>query len=465
MTAVADRVEAHLPAGPRKGRPRVRPLVAALAVVVLLFAGVLGVEAARLRAAVDRERTVLRNARTVEAAARRTLAGVRAETKTIGTEHEQTFAADRVRSTQRLQAHEALLRLEQQIALVKQLLSSTEAAQTQLALYSAPRHSCITGIRTATTALQRGDPSAALVALTNANDACSAALAAATGARYPFDFPDPSVLEVDSVFYAYSTNSGTGNIQVLVSRDLVKWVIAGDALAGLPVWASPGATWAPAVVARGSTFVAYYTTREITTGRQCISVAVAASPVGPFVDASTAPLICQLAGSIDPSPFVDEHGDPWLLWKSEATATGPPTIWSQPTSEDGLTLAGAPRAVLTPGQSWEHGVVEGPSMTRIGGHDYLFYSGGDWTTAAYAQGIASCDGPAGPCHRILSAPVLESAGPIAGPGGGAAFTTADGAVWLAFHAFTQPAVGYPNSRTFHLATVRVVHGIPVVTPD
>jgi hypothetical protein len=465
MTAVTDRAATHLPARPRKGRPRVRPLAASLAVVVVAFAGVLGVGAVRMRAAVSRERTSLRNALAVEAAARRALLAVRAEKDAVDAAHTHTLAADRARSTERSQAHEQLLRVEQQIALVKQWLSSTEAAQTQLALYSAPRHSCITGVRTATTALQRGDPSAALAALTEADDACSAALAAATGARYPFDFPDPSVLEADSVFYAYSTNSGAGNIQVLVSLDLVKWVIAGDALSGLPAWASPGATWAPAVVARGATFVAYYTTREITTGRQCISVAVAGSPVGPFVDDSTAPLICQSTGSIDPSPFVDEHGDAWLLWKSESTATDPATIWSQPTSDDGVTLEGAPAAVLTPEQSWERGVVEGPSMTRIGGHDYLFYSGGSWTTAAYAQGIASCDGPAGPCHRVLSAPVLESAGQIAGPGGGAAFTTADGAVWLAFHAFTQPNVGYPNSRTFHLATVRVVHGVPVVTPD
>jgi hypothetical protein len=87
------------------------------------------------------------------------------------------------------------------------------------------------------------------------------------------------------------------------------------------------------------------------------------------------------------------------------------------------------------------------------------------TTAGYAEGVASCDGPAGPCHRVLPDPVLASAGRLAGPGGGAAFTTPTGDVWLAFHAFTQPDIGYPNSRTLHLASVRLVDGIPVVTPQ
>ena len=194
-------------------------------------------------------------------------------------------------------------------------------------------------------------------------------------------------------------------------------------------------------------------------------MAISASPSGPFVDSSTAPLICQAGGSIDPSPFVDETGMPWLHWKSEATATAPTTIWAQPLSADGLTLTGLPAPLLTPGQRWEGGVVEAPSMTRIAGRDYLFYSGNGWTTAAYAEGVAVCAGPAGPCRRIESGPVLASQGRLGGPGGGAAFTTIDGRVVLAFHAFTQPDIGYPNSRTLHLATVRIVSGVPIVTPE
>jgi Glycosyl hydrolases family 43 len=463
MTALADRIDASLLPPRRPRRPK--RLFAALAVVVLAFAALLGNSAVRMRAAVDRERDSLANARTVEAAAERALAGVRDDTAAADTTRTATLATDAARNAERSKAHALLIKIEQEIATIHQKLTQTQAAQNQVALYSAPRHTCVTGVRTATTALQHGDFTRAIAALTKADAACSISLAAVTGARFPYDFPDPSVIEVDSVYYAYSTNSGAGNIQVLVSRDLEKWTLIGDALAALPAWASPGATWAPAVITLGATFRAYYTTREMATGRQCISVAVALAPIGPFVDGSKAPLMCQAGGSIDPSPFVDEAGVAWLHWKSEGTATRKPTIWAKALSADGLTLTGEAVPLLTPGQSWERGVVEGPSMIRIAGHDYLFYSGGFWTTAGYAQGVASCDGPAGPCRRILSGPVLASAGRIGGPGGGAAFTTPTGAAWLAFHAFTQPDIGYPNSRTLHLASVRIVNGVPVLTPE
>ena len=325
--------------------------------------------------------------------------------------------------------------------------------------------SCIRGLHRATTALQAGNPERRDRGLASRRSALRRG--ARGGDRRALSLRLPRSVGADRglALYAYSTNSGTGNIQVLVSRDLVQWSIVGDGLAGLPAWAAPGATWAPAVFARGAGFVAYYTAREIASGRQCISVAVSASPAGPFVDSSTAPLVCQAGGSIDPSPFVDESGTAWLLWKSEATITEPPTIWSQPLSTDGLTLAGMPTPMLTPGQKWEGGVVEAPSMIRIAGRDYLFYSGNRWTTAAYAEGAVVCDGPAGPCRRIESGPVLTSEGRLAGPGGGGVLVTPTGEVWLAFHAFTEPDVGYPNSRTLHFATVHIVGGIPIVSPQ
>ena len=467
MTTLLDQVEA-LPQPSlrrrRRGHRRVF-LFAVIAIAAVTGAAVLGTAASDLRSQVANARSSLAISRQIEAVTDRSITGIRRATGAALATRGQTIAADNDQRTQLQRAYNALTRLERNLVSTDQTLSQTQAAQVQIAQYSALRDACITGVRHATSALQQGDPAGAIAAMNHAASACSAALAAATGARFPYDFPDPSVLVVGSRFYAYSTNSGAGNIQVLVSNDLVHWSIVGDGLVGLPSWASRGATWAPAVVARASGFVAYYTVREITTGRQCISLAVAASPGGPFVDATTGPLVCQTGGSIDPSPFVDASGTEWLLWKSEANPLAPTIIWSQPLSADGLTPVGIANQLLTPGESWERGVVEAPSMIAIGGRDYLFYSGGYWPTAGYSEGVAVCDGAAGPCRRVLSGPVLASSGRIAGPGGGAAFTAPNGAVWLAFHAFTQPEVGYPNSRTLHFAAVHIVGGIPVVTPQ
>ena len=60
------------------------------------------------------------------------------------------------------EAYAALARIEQDIDATNHMLASTQAAQIQLAQYSAQRDACITGVRSATKALQRADPATAL---------------------------------------------------------------------------------------------------------------------------------------------------------------------------------------------------------------------------------------------------------------------------------------------------------------
>ena len=92
-----------------------------------------------------------------------------------------------------------------------------------------------------------------------ANEPCARTLAYTTGAGFPYDFADPFVLRAGGTYYAYSTNSGAGDLQVIRSSDLVVWDLFGNALPALPGWARGGATWAPAVLARNGAYVLYYT--------------------------------------------------------------------------------------------------------------------------------------------------------------------------------------------------------------
>ncbi|MDQ1428340.1 MAG: hypothetical protein QOK39_1816, partial [Acidimicrobiaceae bacterium] len=86
---------------------------------------------------------------------------------------------------------------------------------------------------------------------------------------YPGDFPDPAVIRSGPTYYAYATNAGPDNIQLLESGDLLAWAHLGDAVPILPAWAVAGKTWAPSVVelAAGG-FVLYYTLSEAASGRQ-----------------------------------------------------------------------------------------------------------------------------------------------------------------------------------------------------
>jgi len=263
------------------------------------------------------------------------------------------------------------------------------------------------------------------------------------------DFPDPCVLVTGDRYFAYGTQTGDVNVQVMESADLARWEHHGDALPELPRWAGPGRTWAPAVLERDGTYVLYYAVRYEAAGRQAISVATAAHPGGPFVDRSREPLIFQAerGGSIDPSPFVDGGGAAFLLWKSDDNAVGGvSSLWGAPLQPDGLALAGPPVELLHHDAAWEKPLVEAPSMARVAeGHYVLFYSANWWESAGYAVGYATGPTPLGPFRKeTVEAPWFAGRPGMAGPGGAEVFQDRDGHWHMAFHAWTPPNVGYEN---------------------
>ena len=327
-------------------------------------------------------------------------------------------------------------------------------------------NTCLGGVERALNQIAVGDSSGAVASISGVSSSCQALQAQGKGGPvYPFDFPDPDVIRVGDVYYGYATNSAAGNIQMIQSTDLVHWSVDGDALSHLPLWAHAGDTWAPGVFELNGTFVLYYAVVDGSTGKECISVAVANDPRGPFVDNSTGPLVCQLdlGGSIDPSPFLDASGTPYLVWKSQGANGRASAIWSQQLTADGVGFAGSAAQILVrPSQSWEGDVVEGPSMLLWSGRYYLFYSANSWNGARYTIGVATCQGPTGPCSKPLDHALVGSQYGMAGPGGPSLFSDQDGNLWVAFHAYLSTAVGYPNSRLLYLRQVTFSGGLPVV---
>jgi beta-xylosidase len=271
--------------------------------------------------------------------------------------------------------------------------------------------------------------------------------ALANAPAYPKDFPDPSVLVSQGTYWAYSTGSGGRNLQVMSSSDLAHWpATPSDPLPVLPAWASVGLTWAPSVVELDGRYLMYYTVRQTASARQCVSVASASSPAGPFTDASTGPLVCQLErfGSIDPSVFSSGTAR-YLLWKSEDNAQGGRThLWAARLSSDGTALVGPTRRLLDQGAGWQAPSMEGPEMVADGSAYYLFYGAGDWSSAAAGIGYAVCSSPLGPCvDRSVTGPWLAARPGASGPSGPAVFRDLSGVTRLAYHAWPG-AVGYEN---------------------
>lgn len=281
------------------------------------------------------------------------------------------------------------------------------------------------------------------------------------------DFPDPFVLHDQGVFVAVATNALGANVQLVASTNLKTWIAHRDALPRLPGWAVPGRTWAPSVVRTRTGYVLYYTAHHRTGGIPCIGRAFSPAWVGPFVDSNPVPLVCQSGfrnGSIDPSPYVDKYGRPWLLWKSEGTRGIEPTrIWSRPLRLDGLEFDGPAFELLRTDQPWEGPIIENPSMVWAGGKLLLFYSGGRWQDSSYAINWAHCHGPGGPCTKNLG-PWVRSAGAVAGPGAQDFFRDVNGRLWMSYHAWDASAVGYHNGgqRSLRIDRVTMRDGAPVL---
>jgi len=285
------------------------------------------------------------------------------------------------------------------------------------------------------------------------------------------DFPDPFVLRVGGTYYAYATNVRSNNVPVLRSGDLATWEKVGDALPHLPKWARSGAslTWAPSVLPRRAGYVLYFTARDIASERQCIGRATSDAPGGKFADDSASPLVCQatLGGSIDASPFVDDDGSAWLVWKNDGNCCGlRVSLWIQQLSDDGLALTGTPREVLGYDQAWESPLIEGPSLFKHDGKYYLFYSANRYESADYAIGYAVADAITGPFTKMTKAgPLFKSRGQVAGPGGQEFFTDTHGNVWMAYHAWEAGAVGYRalGQRKLYIDHVSFAAGKPVLS--
>lgn len=456
---------------------RRRALVAVL--VVLLAGGGVAVRAALLDAAerrgvaaVDLARERDRRAETVDQ-----LASTRAERDDTAAR-----AADTEATRQAVLEHAAAIQkeagtvstqVEALDARVDQRSQRLDALRAQLGAVTAQAdglRGCLEGVSTATSATHRGDTAGAVRALQAVGALCRAAHSQLVdvdpGVRFPYDFPDPFVALAGSTYYAYATNSVGGHVQLLQSSDLQAWTFAGTALADVPRWAVPGATWAPAVLQRPDGWRLYYTVREASSSRQCISVASAPGPAGPFVDGSTGPLVCATAegGAIDPSPFVAPDGGLYLLWKGEGeTAGGRATIQVQALAADGLSVTQPPTVLLRQDQSWEGGTIEAPSMIATPDGLVLLYSANRWDSASYAVGAARCVGPLGPCHKVGK--VLSSYGPMVGPGGAEAFRDRSGQVRVAFHAWQGSDVGYPESRYLHIGRLGTADGAVTITGE
>ncbi len=302
------------------------------------------------------------------------------------------------------------------------------------------------------------------------------------GAAYHGGFPDPTVWRVGGRFYAASTTQSSVSLPISSSTDLRTWTArpasdadrpeVSDALATPASWAKLEHTldgrawvrsWAPSVLRLSDgTFVAAYSVPRALDGRRCLSLARSRSPMGPYVDSTSAPLVCGQGNVIDPQLFAD-RGVVWLLYKM----AGSPTlvvVRAMNASATGFAAGSRGRVLLSPRKTWEGAVVENPAMIRFHRRIYLFYSANAYDTTRYATGYAICKTVVGPCRR--SPRLLVTGSVLAGPGGATPFVDLAGQLRLAYHAWrvdsfapSNPSCASPSlgcaQRRLYVATLGV----------
>ena len=98
-------------------------------------------------------------------------------------------------------------------------------------------------------------------------------------------------------------------------------------------------------------------------------------------------------------------------------------------------------------------------MVRRGAAYYLFYSANWYGSGAYAIGYAVCSSPTSGCRKMSGAPWVASAGALLGPGGQELFTDAEGALSMAYHAWTAPHTSYQAGGARRLRLARIDFGV------
>lgn len=285
---------------------------------------------------------------------------------------------------------------------------------------------------------------------------------------FPGDAPDPSIVTTPDGYVAYSTEVAGVQAPARWSPDLARWSAPAAALPRLPRWAAPGRLWAPVVAAVGDRWVMWATARARNGFQQCLLVATASSPLGPFV-AEKRPLEQPPGGTwaMDPSAFRDATGDLWLTWKTDLDQGAVCLLVARRLAEDGRSFArhSVPVELLRSGATWEAGIIEAPCLVNLGGTTWLFYSGNRWEGDRYAIGLAACPaGLHGPAVKLsVDVPWLAGTPGAAGPGGQEPFTDHAGRQGLVLHAWDPGQVGYHRggARTARLLAIGMgPDGIP-----
>lgn len=246
---------------------------------------------------------------------------------------------------------------------------------------------------------------------------------------------DPTVFCDNGTYYLYGTSPVSDNgFWVYTSTDLQHWSGPAGAVDGYALRGNTYGTqgfWAPQVFKKDGRYAMAYTANEQ------IAIAWADSPLGPFVQ-DEPEMIPAKTKEIDPFVFHDDDGKTYMY---HVRLIGGNRIYVAEMNDDlrSMKEETARECIAVNDKGWENtaegkwGVSEGPTVVKLDGTYYMFYSCNDFRSIDYAMGYATAKSPLGPWKKHKKPIVSRHLTGENGTGHGDLFRDGDGRWMYVLH--------------------------------
>lgn len=180
------------------------------------------------------------------------------------------------------------------------------------------------------------------------------------------------------------------------STDMQNWTDHGTMLSWDSFsWGKEDSAWAAQCIERNGKFYYYVTLENKSGGGRAIGVAVADSPTGPFKDALGKPLIGPNWDYIDPTVFIDDDGQAYLMF-------GNPTCYYVRLNDDMISYSGSIEKFdmnpdsFGPNSTKASSYGEGPWLYKRDNLYYLLYAAFYGSDGGESLGYSTAPSPTGP---------------------------------------------------------------------
>ncbi len=268
------------------------------------------------------------------------------------------------------------------------------------------------------------------------------------------DYSDPDICRVGDDYYMTSSSFGClPGLQILHSKDLVNWTIAGVAV---PHSLAPhtdtapqhgNRIWAPCIRHHNGEFYIFWGDPD-----QGIFMTKAKDVKGPWIEPV---LVKAIKGIIDTTPLWDDDGRVYLAHAYAGSRAGLKSVISVCELNADATKAITPSRIIFDGHE-AHQTCEGPKFYKRNGYYYIFHpAGGVPTGWQVVQRSKNVYGPY-EWRTVLA----QGKSPINGPHQGGWVDTPTGEDWFV-HFQDVGAAG----RLVHLQPMKWVNDWPVIGED